>query len=280
MQAVPSVYSYACPPNWPDVTCTIRKTRYPLDDVRKNNRRIGTRHIIIGGGVYWYMQKEQAAPTDTQQAATTTPQVAGQDAVVELVKPPRQIRASKSSTSACCRMARSLTARRQTVTSPSRSSLGEPGIIPGFQIGINGMKVGGERRISIPPELGYGNVDVHQKSERPSEPRHCSGQFNHRFRHQARQSDGRIDDPGNHPIAQKGCKYEGNVISFPMLTKRKKQNEIGKVKRHDSDTGSPEVQVALLTRCIEELSAHLDKNRKDKSSRRGLWGWSPTVASI
>lgn len=57
-----------------------------------------------------------------------------------------------------------------------------------------------------------------------------------------------------------------------MLTKRKKANEIGKVSRHDTDTGSPEVQIAILTRRIEELSAHLDKNRKDKHSRRGLLG--------
>ena len=57
-----------------------------------------------------------------------------------------------------------------------------------------------------------------------------------------------------------------------MLTKRKKLNEINKTKRHDTDTGSPEVQVAILTRRIEELSQHLDKNRKDKSSRRGLLG--------
>lgn len=57
-----------------------------------------------------------------------------------------------------------------------------------------------------------------------------------------------------------------------MLTKRKKQNAAAQVKRHDTDTGSPEVQVALLTRRIAELSAHLDKNRKDKSSRRGLLG--------
>ena len=57
-----------------------------------------------------------------------------------------------------------------------------------------------------------------------------------------------------------------------MLTKRKKQNAIAGSKRHDSDTGSPEVQVAILTRRIEELSAHLDKNRKDKHSRRGLLG--------
>jgi len=57
-----------------------------------------------------------------------------------------------------------------------------------------------------------------------------------------------------------------------MLTKRKKANEVKKTQRHDNDTGSPEVQVAILTRRIEELSAHLDKNRKDKHSRRGLLG--------
>ncbi len=57
-----------------------------------------------------------------------------------------------------------------------------------------------------------------------------------------------------------------------MLTKRKKANEVGKVQRHEKDTGSPEVQVAILTRRIEEISSHLDKNRKDKHSRRGLLG--------
>ena len=57
-----------------------------------------------------------------------------------------------------------------------------------------------------------------------------------------------------------------------MLTKRKKLNEITKAQRHDTDTGSPEVQVAVLTRRIEELSAHLTKNNKDKHSRRGLLG--------
>lgn len=57
-----------------------------------------------------------------------------------------------------------------------------------------------------------------------------------------------------------------------MLTKRKKHNEITKVQRHDTDTGSPEVQVAVLTRRIEELSLHLNKNSKDKHSRRGLLG--------
>lgn len=41
-------------------------------------------------------------------------------------------------------------------------------------------------------------------------------------------------------------------------------------KRHDTDTGSPEAQVALLTRQIEELAKHLRKHKKDFHSRRGL----------
>lgn len=55
-----------------------------------------------------------------------------------------------------------------------------------------------------------------------------------------------------------------------MLTKRKKENAIKDVKRHDSDTGSPEAQVAILTKQIDELSKHLKKHKKDFHSRRGL----------
>jgi small subunit ribosomal protein S15 len=55
-----------------------------------------------------------------------------------------------------------------------------------------------------------------------------------------------------------------------MLTKRVKENVLKTVKRHDGDTGSPEAQVALLTRQIEELSTHLRKHKKDFHSRRGL----------
>ena len=57
-----------------------------------------------------------------------------------------------------------------------------------------------------------------------------------------------------------------------MLTKQKKVNEMKKTRRHDEDTGSPEVQVAVLSRRIDELSDHLKKNHKDKHSRRGLLG--------
>jgi len=54
------------------------------------------------------------------------------------------------------------------------------------------------------------------------------------------------------------------------LTKRKKTNTIKKTRRHEDDTGSPEAQIALLTRRINELSDHLEDNPKDKGSRKGL----------
>jgi small subunit ribosomal protein S15 len=57
-----------------------------------------------------------------------------------------------------------------------------------------------------------------------------------------------------------------------MLTKKKKQNVMKDTARHDTDTGSPEVQVGLLTRQINELATHLKKNPKDMHSRRGLLG--------
>ncbi len=55
-----------------------------------------------------------------------------------------------------------------------------------------------------------------------------------------------------------------------MLSKRVKENVTKPVKRHDADTGSPEVQIALLTRQITELSKHLRTHKKDFHSRRGL----------
>jgi small subunit ribosomal protein S15 len=55
-----------------------------------------------------------------------------------------------------------------------------------------------------------------------------------------------------------------------MLSKRIKENAIKQASRHDADTGSPEAQVALLTRKIEALSQHLRKHKKDFHSRRGL----------
>lgn len=55
-----------------------------------------------------------------------------------------------------------------------------------------------------------------------------------------------------------------------MLTKTKKLKTIKAAGVHEKDTGSPEVQVSILTKRIEELASHLKKNQKDKHSRRGL----------
>ena len=55
-----------------------------------------------------------------------------------------------------------------------------------------------------------------------------------------------------------------------MLTKQKKTKTIKETAIHDKDTGSPEVQVALLSKKIDELTSHLKKHLKDKHSRRGL----------
>jgi small subunit ribosomal protein S15 len=55
-----------------------------------------------------------------------------------------------------------------------------------------------------------------------------------------------------------------------MLTKDQKHQLITEHRRGDSDTGSPEVQVAVLTRRIQELTEHLRLHKKDHHSRRGL----------
>lgn len=55
-----------------------------------------------------------------------------------------------------------------------------------------------------------------------------------------------------------------------MISNEKKQQIIAKYATHEGDTGSPEVQIALLTARIEELNVHLATHKKDFHSRRGL----------
>lgn len=55
-----------------------------------------------------------------------------------------------------------------------------------------------------------------------------------------------------------------------MLTKEQKQKIIDDYKTNEADTGSPEVQIAILTTRINELTEHLKEHPKDHSSRRGL----------
>lgn len=54
------------------------------------------------------------------------------------------------------------------------------------------------------------------------------------------------------------------------MTKEEKQRLIKKYQVHEGDTGSPEVQIALLTERINGLMSHFDKHKKDHHSRRGL----------
>ncbi len=55
-----------------------------------------------------------------------------------------------------------------------------------------------------------------------------------------------------------------------MITKEEKNKIIEEYKIHDGDTGSPEVQIAILTHRINTLTEHLKTNKKDHHSRRGL----------
>lgn len=57
-----------------------------------------------------------------------------------------------------------------------------------------------------------------------------------------------------------------------MLTTQKKNKIIKDFKVHNTDTGSPEVMIALVSVRLDELAEHLKNNKKDKHSRRGLIG--------
>ena len=55
-----------------------------------------------------------------------------------------------------------------------------------------------------------------------------------------------------------------------MLAREQKQSVIGRFRTHASDTGSPEVQIAILSERIGQLTEHFKTHKKDHASRRGL----------
>jgi small subunit ribosomal protein S15 len=59
-------------------------------------------------------------------------------------------------------------------------------------------------------------------------------------------------------------------VNRMAVTQERKQEIIADFKTHESDTGSPEVQIAILTENIENLTNHLKVHKKDHHSRRGL----------
>ena len=72
--------------------------------------------------------------------------------------------------------------------------------------------------------------------------------------------------PPKPELADKNIIYEVKT----MITKEQKQAIIEQYKTHEGDTGSPEVQIALLTKRINDLTEHLKVHKKDHHSRRGL----------
>jgi small subunit ribosomal protein S15 len=65
-----------------------------------------------------------------------------------------------------------------------------------------------------------------------------------------------------------------------MITKTKKGKIIKDFEIHQGDTGSPDVQIAILTERVNELTEHLKLHKKDHSSRRGLLKMVATRASL
>jgi len=67
---------------------------------------------------------------------------------------------------------------------------------------------------------------------------------------------------------QEACHHGGKELM--SITKEKKEELIGTYKKHEKDTGSPEVQIAILTERISNLTEHFKTHNKDHHSRRGL----------
>jgi len=63
---------------------------------------------------------------------------------------------------------------------------------------------------------------------------------------------------------------EEGPVRLETMTPENRSTIITDFRTHDTDTGSPEVQVALMTARIQELTEHLKVHKKDHSSRRGL----------
>lgn len=122
--------------------------------------------LLIGGGAYYYFTgSNEAAPAadsgqvQDQGAGVTGEQVQGQDVTVgtgAMAEPGKVVTLEYEGRFQDGTVFDSSASHGQPLT----FQLGAPGIIPGFQIGVNSMKVGGERNIAIPPSLGYGGEDI------------------------------------------------------------------------------------------------------------------------
>lgn len=132
--------------------------------------------VIVGGGYLIYKNMGSLTGTQPQgqqattSVATSTDQVQGQD-----VKVGTGAEATPGSIVSVLYTGKlpdgtTFDSSAAHGNQPLQFALGTQGLIPGFQIGVNGMKVGGERQIVIPPSLGYGANAVHQNPNDPNSP--------------------------------------------------------------------------------------------------------------
>lgn len=129
--------------------------------------------IIVIAGAFFIFKGHGSSSPNPQSSATTTPQVQGQDVTVGT-----GATAAPGDTVSVLYVGYLGTISTSTIfdssaahgNQPLSFTLGTQSLIAGFQIGVNGMKVGGERLLSIPPELGYGSSPVHQDPNDPNSP--------------------------------------------------------------------------------------------------------------
>lgn len=116
--------------------------------------------IIIGGGYFAYTKYMTTPDTTGEPAAENLPQVQAQDVEVGTgaeAAPGTLVSVLYTGRFTDGTVFDSSAAHNNE---PLSFILGSQGLIPGFQIGVNGMKMGGKRTIAIPPELGYGSEAV------------------------------------------------------------------------------------------------------------------------
>ena len=146
----------------------IKKARYGSVMTARNITVWGIVIIIIIGGIFLYWKFGSSMQGETQNqdqaaaaaSAPTTSQVQGQDVTVGTGTEATPGSIVSILYTGMLQDGTIFDSSANNGNQPLTFALGADGIIPGFQIGVNGMKEGGERRIAIPPEFGYGTQDV------------------------------------------------------------------------------------------------------------------------
>lgn len=134
--------------------------------------------LVIIGALFFVFKGTAGAPSQGQTASTatassSTPQVQGQDVSVgsgAVAQPGDSVSVLYVGYVGQISSTTIFDSSAAHGNKPLTFTLGSNGLIAGFQIGVNGMKVGGERLLSIPSELGYGTTAIHQDPNDPKSP--------------------------------------------------------------------------------------------------------------